>query len=80
LGEKVTDYMCIFVGPAKIRTVPIPIDDIIIEHLKEFGWKHEVTFIDRIVSRVMFESDINPASGEKDSRIKTEHLIVLKRE
>jgi len=79
LGENVTDYMCIFVGPAKIRTTSIPIDDIIIEHLKEFGWKHEITFIDKIVSRVMFESNINPASGEKDSRIKTEHLVVLKR-
>jgi hypothetical protein len=79
LGERVTDYMCIFVGPAKIRTMPIPIDDIIIEHLKEFGWEHEVTFVDKIVSRVMFETDINPASGEKDSRIKTEHLVVLKK-
>ena len=79
LGENVTDYMCIFVGPAKIRTTSIPIDDIIIEHLKEFGWRHEITFIDKIVSRVMFESDVNPASGEKDCRIKTEHLVVLKR-
>jgi DNA modification methylase len=79
LGEKVTDYMCIFVGPAKIRTTSIPIDDIIIEHLQEFGWKHEVTFIDTIVSRVMFESKINPASGKKDSRIKTEHLVILRR-
>lgn len=79
LGEKVTDYMCIFVGPAKIRTTSIPIDDIIVEHLQEFGWKHEVTFIDTIVSRVMFESEVNPASGEKDSRIKTEHLVVMKR-
>jgi hypothetical protein len=79
LGERVTDYMCIFVGPAKIRTLPIPIDDIIIEHLKEFGWEHEVTFVDKIVSRVMFETDINPASGEKDNRIKTEHLVVLKK-
>ena len=79
LGENVTDYMCIFVGPAKIRTTSIPIDDIIIEHLREFGWQHEVTFIDTIVSRVMFESKVNPASGEKDSRIKTEHLVVLKR-
>ncbi|GAG73154.1 unnamed protein product [marine sediment metagenome] len=61
LGESVTDYMCIFVGPAKIRTTPIPIDDIVIEHLKEYGWKHEITFIDRIVSRVMFKSKINPA-------------------
>jgi hypothetical protein len=79
LGERVTDYMCIFVGPAKIRTMPIPIDDIIIEHLKEFGWEHEVTFVDKIVSKVMFETDINPASGEKDNRIKTEHLVVLKK-
>jgi hypothetical protein len=79
LGERVTDYMCIFVGPAKIRTMPIPIDDIIIEHLKEFGWEHEVTFVDKIVSRVMFETDINPASGERDNRIKTEHLVVLKK-
>jgi len=80
LGENITDYMCIFVGPAKIRTTSIPIDDIVIEHLKEHGWEHEVTFIDTIVSRVMFQSDVNPASGEKDSRIKTEHLVVLKRD
>jgi DNA modification methylase len=79
LGEKVQNYMCIFVGPAKIRNIPIPIDDIIVEHLKEFGWKHEVTFVDRILSRVMFESKINPASGIEDSRIKTEHLVVLKK-
>ena len=79
LGEKVKNYMCIFVGPAKVRNIPIPIDEIIIEHLREFGWKHEVTFIDRILSRVMFESKINPASGREDSRIKTEHLVVLKK-
>jgi len=79
LGENVKNYMCIFVGPAKIRTTPIPIDEIIIEHLQKFGWKHEITFIDTIVSRVMFESKINPASGQEDNRIKTEHLVVLKR-
>lgn len=79
LGENVSDYMCIFVGPAKIRTMSIPLDEIIVEHLTEFGWKHEVTFIDKIVGRVMFESDINPASGEKDSRIKTEHLVILRK-
>ncbi|MGB9678290.1 MAG: hypothetical protein ACPLZ9_06705, partial [Candidatus Ratteibacteria bacterium] len=27
LGEKVENYMCIFVGPAKIRTMPVPIDE-----------------------------------------------------
>lgn len=81
LGEKVENYMFIFVGPAKIRTTSIPIDDIIVEHLRECGWEHELTYVDRIVSRVMFESRsrINPASGLKDSRIKTEHLVVLKR-
>lgn len=78
-SNKITDYMCIFVGQAKIRTTPIPIDDIIIEHMRELGWKHEITFVDKIVSRVMFESKINPASGREDSRIKTEHLVVLKR-
>lgn len=79
LGNRVTDHMCIFVGPAKIRTYPVPIDDIIVEHLSQFGWKHEVTYIDKIVGRVMFETKINPASGEKDSRIKTEHLIILRK-
>lgn len=78
LEEKVKNYMCIFVGQAKIRNISIPIDDIIVEHLKEFGWKHEITFVDKILSRVMFESKINPASRIKDSRIKTEHLVVLK--
>jgi len=77
LGKNVTDYMCIFVGPAKIRTLSIPIDEIIIEHLVNFGWKHEITFVDTIVSRVMFKSNINPASGLKDDRISTEHLIIL---
>ena len=79
LGEKVENYVCIFVGPAKIRTMPVPIDEIIIEHLTNFGWRHEVTYIDQILSRVMFESNINPATGIKDSRIKTEHLVILKK-
>jgi hypothetical protein len=70
--------MCIFVGPAKIRNTPIPIDDIIVEHLKNFDWEHKVTFVDKIVSRVMFESKINPANKMKDKRIETEHLIILK--
>lgn len=79
LGEKVREYMCIFVGPAKVRTMPIPIDEIITEHLTHYGWKHTVTFVDRIVGRVMPETGINPASGMEDSRIKTEHLVVLRR-
>ncbi|MCX8014806.1 MAG: hypothetical protein N2748_02190, partial [candidate division WOR-3 bacterium] len=79
LGEKVTDRMFIFVGPAKIRAISIPLDDIITEHLSHYGWRHEVTYIDQILSHVMFQSDVNPATGIKDSRIKTEHLVVLKK-
>jgi hypothetical protein len=79
LGENVKERMFIFVGPAKIRATPIPIDDIIVEHLKEFGWIHEITFIDKIVSHTMFKSKINPASGIKNERIETEHLVVLKK-
>lgn len=79
LSENIKDYMFIFVSPAKIRANPIPIDDIIVEHLSHLGWKHQITYIDKIVSRVMFESKVNPASGIEDSRMKTEHLIIMKR-
>ncbi|MDI9642864.1 MAG: hypothetical protein QFX37_05025 [Archaeoglobales archaeon] len=79
LGEKIEDFMCIFVGQAKIRTMKVPIDEIIVEHLTELGWKHEITYIDQIVARVMFESPVNPASGIRDSRMKTEHLVVLRK-
>lgn len=79
LSENVEDYMCIFVGPAKIRNTPIPIDEIIIEHLEHLGWHHEVTYVDTILSHVMFKSDINPASGIKNERIPVENLVILKR-
>ncbi len=79
LGERVKEYMFIFVGPAKIRTTPIPIDEIVIEHLTNFGWRHEITLVDTIVSRVMFGSGINPASGQEDNRMLTEHLVILKK-
>lgn len=80
LGMNVKSYMFIFVGPAKIRGMPVPIDQIIVEHLKEFGWRHEATLIDRIVSHSMFKVDINPASGLKENRMETEHLLILRRE
>ncbi len=79
LSEQVREYLCIFVGPAKIRTVPIPIDDILVEHLSHYGWRHEVTYIDQIVGRVMFNSKVNPASGLEESRMRTEHMVVLRR-
>lgn len=41
LSKKVSTYLCIFVGPAKIRTTPIPIDEILVEHLSHYGFVHE---------------------------------------
>jgi len=43
------------------------------------GWKHLITYVDPIVSRSMFKSEVNPASGYADSRMATEHLVILKR-
>jgi hypothetical protein len=79
LQEHITDKLLLFVGPATVRTVPIPIDQIFIEHFESFGWKHEVTLIDTIVSRGMFFYKQNPATGKKDNRMTTEHLVVLSR-
>lgn len=79
LQEKVTSYMFIFVGPATVRTIPVPIDKIVAEHLSALGWIHELTLIDKIGSHVMFQAKTNPATGLKDERMKTEHLVILKR-
>jgi hypothetical protein len=77
--EKVRKYIAIFVGPVKIRTITIPIDEILKEHLENLGWKHEITYIDTIVSRRLFKTSVNPASGLPDRRTQTEHLLVMKR-
>lgn len=79
LGKNVKNKMCIFVGPAKIRGTPIPIDEIVKEHLCENGWKHKITMIDKIVSHSIFGVKINPASGLNENRMATEHLVVLER-
>jgi hypothetical protein len=77
LQEHISDKLLLFVGSATIRTIPIPIDHIFIEHFEALGWKHEITLIDTIVSRAMFFYRLNPATGVKDSRMLTEHLVVL---
>lgn len=78
--ELIKRYMAIFVGPVKIRGVRIPIDEILREHLESLGWKHEVTLIDKIVSRKLFETKINPATGLPDERTPTEHLLIMKKD
>lgn len=40
---------------------------------------HEKTYIDRIVSRVMFRAKKNPATGLEDQRMEREYLVVLRR-
>ncbi len=79
LSQNITTYMCIFVGPAKVRTIRIPIDKILIEHLTTSGWRHQLTYVDPIVSRVMFQTGVNPATGQEDTRIPAEHLVILRR-
>jgi hypothetical protein len=79
LSEKVLDYMFVFVGPAKIRGQKIPIHEIICQHFENKDWMHEKTYIDRIVSRVMFSTEKNPATGIEDRRMDKEYLVVLQR-
>ena len=72
--------MFIFVGPAKVRNKKIPIHQIIIEHMENSeDWRYEKTYIDKIVSRVMFSTKKNPATGIEDQRMDKEYLVVLKR-
>ncbi|MBN1643971.1 MAG: hypothetical protein JW856_04055 [Dehalococcoidales bacterium] len=79
LQEHITGRLLLFVGPATVRNIPIPIDRIFIEHLETLGWNHKATLIDTIVSRSMFFYDANPATGSNDKRMSTEHLVVLSR-
>jgi hypothetical protein len=52
----------------------------IIEHMEGKGdWVHERTYIDKVVSRVMFSTKKNPATGIEDQRMDKEYLVVLKR-
>jgi hypothetical protein len=80
LSQKVSDYMFVFVGPAKIRGQSIPIHEVIVQHLTAMGeWVHEKTYIDKIVSRVMFRAEKNPATGLEDERMDREYLVVLRK-
>jgi hypothetical protein len=79
LSHHIRKRMFLFVGPASVRGVPVPIDRIFVEHFSALGWTHEATLIDSIVARVMFRSEKNPATGLADRRMATEHLVILKR-
>lgn len=79
LSENVLSRLFLFVGSATVRGNPVPIDRIFAEHFVSLGWNHEMTLVDSIVSRVMFRSQTNPATGLNDSRIPTERLVILER-
>ena len=79
LQENIRRYLLLFVGPASVRGMPIPISQIAVEHFSHIGWRHKTTLVDSIVSRAMFFYRANPATGEADPRMTTEHLVVLER-
>ena len=79
LQERVRRHLLLFVGPASVRGKPIPIGQIAVEHFREVGWSHKATLVDSIVARAMFFYRANPATGERDPRMTTEHLVVLER-
>jgi len=70
----------LFVGPVKVKTMRVPLDEIFKEHLESLGWSHESTLIDTIVSRRLARVEINPATGLEDERTPTEHLLIMRRD
>ena len=79
LQKSIRRHLLLFVGPASVRGMPIPISQIAVEHFSHIGWHHKTTLVDSIVSRAMFFYRANPATGEADPRMTTEHLVVLER-
>ena len=80
LSEHISSYMFIFVGRASVRGQSVPIDQIFAEHFSSMDWVHEATLVDTIVARRMFSYGVNPATGVKDRRTRTENLVILQRE
>ena len=79
LGKVNAKIIGLFVGPVKVKTTRVPLDEIFREHLESLGWSHEVTLIDTIVSRRLAQVRINPATGLEDERTPTEHLLIMVR-
>lgn len=79
LQRSVRSYLCLFLGRATMRGNQVPLDQIFCEHFCALGWVHEETLIDTIVARRLFRYPINPATGLRDERTRTENLVILKR-
>jgi len=72
------EVLAMFVGPVKIRGIRVPIDEVLREHMEALGFTHIETLMDRIVSRRLFRTEVNPATGLPDERTPTEHLLVMR--
>jgi hypothetical protein len=79
ISERVKERIFLFVGRASIRSQPVPIDKIFIEHWTTLGWKHEVTLIDQIHARTLAKAKINPATRTEAHRMEKEYLVVLRK-
>ncbi|MHA1812418.1 MAG: hypothetical protein ACTSYX_03175 [Candidatus Thorarchaeota archaeon] len=79
IQKKIGCRMFIFVGRASMRGRPVPIDEIVAEHLVANGWRHEETLVDKISARRMFRYGKNPATQIEDARTPSERLVVLSR-
>ena len=79
LQDKITSYLCLFVGRPSLRGESVPIDVIFAEHFTGLGWKHEITLKDKIVARRLFSYKVNPATNKEDKRTQQEYLVVLRK-
>lgn len=79
LQPNITSRMFLFVGSANMRNINIPLYQIFTEHFTALGWKHEITYIDKITAKRLFSYRVNPATGKADNRMAKEQLVVLKK-
>jgi len=69
--------MFFFAGRVSIRSKPVPIDKIFIEHWSALGWKHEVTLVDKIAARTLAKAQLNPTIAVEPHGMDKEYLTVL---
>ncbi len=74
-SPRINKYMAIFVGPASLAGVEIPIHKIIIEHFTSDDYIHVKTYIDEIKARRVFRKRKNP----NPEGITHEYLVILKK-
>lgn len=67
-------YIAIFVGNASLGGIEVPIHKVIREHFENYGFKYEITYIDKIKARRIFRNRKNP----RPEGISHEYLVVLR--